>query len=476
MIDPLGELRRMQSMDNNKTFDPATDSLEAIANALGLGPGVGLWMLGRCDAAMAASLTVITTDNLGASLPDDVFNNEFWMQVIHNANAVGVAPEAEIRRITDFVGATQAFTVDAFTANVEADDLVAIFHESVLPSEILARGTLTVSSATVPADAGRGEANNYFRGHLLMTTEGAMRFRPTRIVEFANAGGVFTLDPSNPLTAVPGLVDYIIIGSQAEFVPAADSAINRTPADAIGNKSDAAIFIVSAVASLMAYIKGILATINSAVQPSRSLVETWQDVLGIDPTVWVTVDPATGAAWAAPTESGGFLYAETTLNANETARLRSVQQWVASPNTPNLYLVIKKTILEWEMVVGAVANLDNAITFWGFTNGPNDNRATNNLIGFGLVGDALQSVTDSGGVETVATGFGENLTAHTKLRIEIYESTVDFYVDEVLVATSAANIPVNPMYIQMFLDTDGGGACAFDIGIVRCWYEMVERY
>lgn len=261
MIDFIGELRRIMNASAAETYDPATDSLEAIANAIGAGPGVGLWMLGRCDAAMAASLTVVTTDNLGGGLPDNVFNNEFWMQVIHNASAPGTAPEGEIRRITDFVGATQTFTVDAFTANVEAGDLLAIFHESVLPVEILARGTLDTSSATVPADSARTEANNHFRGCLLMTTEGAVRFQPRRIVEYTGVGGIFILDPANPFTAAPGLVDYIVIGSQTEFVPAADAAVNRTPADVIGNKSDAAVTVVGVVASIMAYIKGILNTV-----------------------------------------------------------------------------------------------------------------------------------------------------------------------------------------------------------------------
>ncbi|MDP2659852.1 MAG: hypothetical protein Q8R28_03895, partial [Dehalococcoidia bacterium] len=116
LIDLIANLRRIQSQGAAETFDQTTDSLEAISNAIaamGFGPGVSLWMFGRCAAAMAPSTTIITTDNLGAVLPDDVFNNEFWMQVIHNTSAPGTAPEREIRRITGFVGATQTFTTDA---------------------------------------------------------------------------------------------------------------------------------------------------------------------------------------------------------------------------------------------------------------------------------------------------------------------------------------------------------------------------
>ena len=173
-------------------------------------PSIGLWMFGVCDPAMAASLVTLVMPNL-AGFPDDIFNDEFWCQVIHNANAPGVAPEREIRRSTNYVGATGTFTVDPFTANVEANDIVAVFHESIMSIEILGFGTLDTSSATVPADSTRAEVNEYFKGCILQPTEGACRFQPRPIRSYAGATGVFTLD--EPFTQAPGLVDYIIIGS-----------------------------------------------------------------------------------------------------------------------------------------------------------------------------------------------------------------------------------------------------------------------
>jgi hypothetical protein len=213
MMDLVGYLRRIMNKDVNETFNPATDSLEAIANALGIGPSVGLWMFGICDPAMVASNNTIVTNNL-SGLPDDVFNGQFWMQVLLNASAPGTAPERQFRRITNFVAATQTFTTDAFGANVEANDLVCIVHESVLGMEILGVGTLTASSATLPADNTRVEGNDYFRGCMLMPTEGACAFQPRLIVDYTGAGGIFTLDPSNPFTAAPGLVDYVILKGQ----------------------------------------------------------------------------------------------------------------------------------------------------------------------------------------------------------------------------------------------------------------------
>lgn len=216
MLDLLGYLRRMMNQGPAETFNPATDSLEAIANALGIGPSVGLWMFGVCDAAMVGSQTVIVTNNL-TGLPDDVFNGQFWMQVILNHGTPGAAPEGEFRRIANFVGATQTFATDAFSANVEANDLVCIFHESLLGHQILGVGTLTASSATVPADNARAEGDDYWRGCMLMPTEGVCAFQPRLIVDYTGATGVFTLDPGNPFTAAPGLVDYVILKGQLQI-------------------------------------------------------------------------------------------------------------------------------------------------------------------------------------------------------------------------------------------------------------------
>ena len=208
-IDLEGQLRDIMNMDNAHTFDRTTDSLEAIANALGIGPSVGLWMFGIVDATQVASATAIITNNL-PNIPSALLEGQFYMQILYNTSAPATAPEGETRQITNFVqgGALQTFTTDAFSANVEAGDMVCIFHQSLLSIEILARGTLDTSSATVPADSTRTEAVDYFKGAVLMTTEGAVRFQP-RPIRTSSAAGIFTLD--EPFTGLPGLVDYVIL-------------------------------------------------------------------------------------------------------------------------------------------------------------------------------------------------------------------------------------------------------------------------
>ena len=185
-------------------------------------PGVGLWMFGVCEPGMVASFNTLVLTNL-AGFNDDIFNNEFWIQVIHNADIPGTAPEREIRRILDYVGATGTFTTDPFSANVEANDLVCLFHESIMAIEIMGYGTLDFSSATVPADSARTlaypwENNDYFAGCLLIPTEGACRLQPRRIINYTAATGVFTIDPNYPFSAATGLVDYVIVGDQCGYL------------------------------------------------------------------------------------------------------------------------------------------------------------------------------------------------------------------------------------------------------------------
>ena len=79
---------------------------------------------------------------------------------------------------------------------------------------IMATGTLTTSSTTVPADTGRTEASNYWNGDILIPLTGAVALQPRKIASFNNTGGVFTLE--TPLTAAPGQVGYVIVPASGD--------------------------------------------------------------------------------------------------------------------------------------------------------------------------------------------------------------------------------------------------------------------
>lgn len=127
--------------------------------------------------------------------------------------------------------------------------------------EIIATGTFTTSSATVPADTGRAEANDYWNGSWLIPLTGDVALQPRLIVDFANAGGVFTIDAQQPFTAATGLVTYVIVSPNSQLVPAADAATNTTPAHVIGNKSDVAA-VAAGTASIIARLRAIEAALS----------------------------------------------------------------------------------------------------------------------------------------------------------------------------------------------------------------------
>lgn len=203
------------------------------------------------------------------------------------------------------------------------------------------------------------------------------------------------------------------------------------------------------------------------------LAETWQDEPAIDFTVWQIVNPAAGTLWNSGPSGWMYLRANSVPNANNIARLRSVRRWVVGPGNYGTNSIVRGMCLEFDFMLTNLANWDNTQSFLGLGSGVADTRATNNIIGFGLVGagNALQTVIDNGGAETVDTGFGEVLTNWNKLKIRITEDAIRFYLNEVLIASHAMDVPNIPMYIQFYCDTNAGGAAAINIGVVRAWHE-----
>ena len=245
---------------------------------------------------------------------------------------------------------------------------------------------------------------------------------------------------------------------------------------AFTNAAGAAVQVAAGTRFVILSVGGALSAIINAIaglsRPLVTLYEGWQDELGIDPTVWTVTNPATGAAWARGAV-GELLMAAAAPNANENARLRSVQRWVVSPFLYGTNKILRKFSLEFEMHMGAgLANLDNVNFFMGLTSGIADVRTTNNVIGFALIGagNALQTVTDAGGAETVNTGFGENLVLTNKFKIEASLNSVKFYLNEVQIANHVANAPDLPMYLNFYVPTGAGGAAIFRIGALRVWF------
>ena len=336
--------------------------LTAMAGGGGPGPSPeeALTYYGVVDAVPGANqFTVGGLAGLGAGKFAGA-TNPYSVFVLRDAGGASAAPQGEAQAITAYVTGTGVFTTAAFTAAVGVGDEVLIvspmlanilvilaglavppidsavnllmrdvtgnkadtalyaatltdslmrYLKAVLHTEVLAIGTFTTSSATVPADTGRTEANDAWKGCLLMPLvagAGPTAFQPKRIVAFTNAGGIFTMDPGNPFTSATGLVAYAILPAQADFVPAADSVRNVSTPEAVGNKADAATtddMSALATASLIAEAKRILLRMstNAFTADIQGVARTELDTMLGQLATYIS---ALGAAYSATVNPG----------------------------------------------------------------------------------------------------------------------------------------------------------------------------
>ncbi|MDD4985823.1 MAG: hypothetical protein PHQ43_08545 [Dehalococcoidales bacterium] len=301
------------------------------------------------------------------------------------------------------------------------------------------------------------------------------------ITGYVTATGVFT---TAAFTAAVGVGDEILILNPAMArslllslnVPAADAVLNALAIDVIGNKASTPNYTPNNTSDVIRYLKAILNMGLMSNRPLPSLYEGWQDEAGIDAAVWTVTNPATGAAWARGA-IGENLMAYAAPNANENARIRSNQRWVVDPTLYATNKILRRFVLEFEAHFLMSPFFDNTNFFLGLTTAAGDTRASNNIIGFGLVNliNDLQTISDAGGAETVNTGFGENLLLTNKFRIEVSLNSVVFSLNEVVLATHVVNLPDLPMYLNFYAPTGGLGAATIRLGIVRSWMEDIAR-
>lgn len=209
--------------------------------------------------------------------------------------------------------------------------------------------------------------------------------------------------------------------------------------------------------------------------PLPLLNESWQNELGINASLWNVTNPATGTAWVHTALYNERVMLYTVPNANETARLRSIPRWTVYPDTLGVNSAARRFILEFEMQLANVGNIDNALSFFGFSSGGIATRATNNIAGFTLVADALQTMSDDGGAETTNTGFGETLTDLNLFHIESYPGHMKFFLNRTEIADHEANFPQTPCYLNWYIDTEAGGNASLRLGSIRTWMEDILR-
>jgi len=131
IIDLRELLDRLANKDTSYTYDPATDSLEAIRDYIASVVGPGLCLFGEVTNAIGA--TSFAADSL-AGFEDDAFIGQTPWFVFPFRVAGGGAPEGEYQPVSDYVSVTGTFTHSAFTVNLTTGDYVMIIHGSLIGS------------------------------------------------------------------------------------------------------------------------------------------------------------------------------------------------------------------------------------------------------------------------------------------------------------------------------------------------------
>jgi hypothetical protein len=253
LIDLIGKISRMMHKDASETFSQTTDSLEAISEAIAALIAAGIAVSGTVND-VGPAITDFNTDLTEAS--NDHYNGMLMMFL--NGVCAGQA-----HLVDDYVGATKNClfaaadqwtdipadgdnfvllpAVGAYLAKLYAALLVPgadslnnvltrdvagdksdtalyvatataslmRYVKALLQGRVVGYGTFTTSSATVPADTSRTEANDYWKGHGLMPLTGTCAGQERPIRQYTVTTDVFTLD--EPFTAAPGLVAYVIL-------------------------------------------------------------------------------------------------------------------------------------------------------------------------------------------------------------------------------------------------------------------------
>lgn len=181
-----------------------------------------------------------------------------------------------------------------------------------------------------------------------------------------------------------------------------------------------------------------------------SLAEWWMG-MGVDMTIWLPGGVTSVFITIAEAAYQKVIFAPA---AGVDSRLVSVQTWPVGAFT-TARRIARGFLLTFEARLVNVANIDNTTFFLGLSPGMGSTRLTDNIIGFGLLGDALRTITDLGGVETVGVPAGIVLTEWNKYRIYVRaDGSVQFLINEAVSVVHTTNIPLGNFFLQLYVDNE----------------------
>lgn len=185
------------------------------------------------------------------------------VQILSSPTAALVHQE---REVIGYASATGTFHFEAagpFTAQVPTGTVFAVLRAR--PS--LGNGLVAVtgvadagSTAALLRDAARTEANDYWNSSMVVMLSGANVGLARWVEDFINATGDLVFQNVFPNAIVAGdLYEILSFNASAAEV---DETVGETFQQSIGRKTDAAVLVNGTTASIMAYVKGIIALLG----------------------------------------------------------------------------------------------------------------------------------------------------------------------------------------------------------------------
>lgn len=301
-------------------YNCTTDSLEMLSDKIGDFSGDGGTV---SDDSIKASLDIVqkqllsldfktvgtgtfTTDS--ATVPRDSTRTE----AINYFDSCWLVPtsgaEANQPRQISSYAADGTFTMVSGSTWLTAPGLVAYnILSNGTGKNVMAMGTLTLSSISVPEDNRRAEVNNYWNGCQIIPLSGAAGNQPRNIALFtvgtgAGGTGVFSLPSGALFTTAPGTVTYVIVRGTQDQVAVKDTTSALTYKSTIGNKTDSAN-------------TGVPVDTKSIIAYAKQIVNEVQVVDGI-------VDAILAATLA--TVAGALQVKATTIDLNQAAGAKTL--------------------------------------------------------------------------------------------------------------------------------------------------------
>ena len=173
----------------------------------------------------------------------------------------------------------------------------------------------------------------------------------------------------------------------------------------------------------------------------------------------------------------GYMYWDIDTDAvgDNDVFINSKYRWQVRPGIfSDINTSIEKLIIEFEVqIVTAVADHDNTHFFLGLSSAKSNDITQNDLIGFYLNVDNLRGKCDAGGTESETGNITATLTNWNKFKIEIFDTSVVFSLNESPETAIATNLADVAMYLVFGTRAEAGVAVGLNIGNVRAWYQEV---